>query len=75
MPGRYVEMLDAGVRAVARFHSHCPQTASAYYHPPRSGDEKQQQRSMLRVFDRKASYGGDEAGIAELRIDGDFGFI
>ncbi|KAL8252835.1 hypothetical protein R6Q59_036528 [Mikania micrantha] len=25
--GKYVEMLDLGVRIVARFHSHCPQTA------------------------------------------------
>ncbi|KAK9070761.1 hypothetical protein SSX86_011163 [Deinandra increscens subsp. villosa] len=32
--GKYVEMLDLGVRMVARFHSHCPQTARLYYHPP-----------------------------------------
>ncbi|KAK4743855.1 hypothetical protein SAY87_010167 [Trapa incisa] len=32
--GKYMEMLDAGVRIVARFHSHCPQTARLYYHPP-----------------------------------------
>ncbi|KAD4584693.1 hypothetical protein E3N88_22294 [Mikania micrantha] len=32
--GKYVEMLDLGVRMVARFHSHCPQTARMYYHPP-----------------------------------------
>lgn len=32
--GKYVEILDAGVRIVARFHSHCPQTARMYYHPP-----------------------------------------
>lgn len=29
-----MELLDAGVRIVARFHSHCPQTARMYYHPP-----------------------------------------
>ncbi|KZV36358.1 hypothetical protein F511_03799 [Dorcoceras hygrometricum] len=32
--GKYVEILDAGVRIAARFHSHCPQTARMYYHPP-----------------------------------------
>uniref|UniRef100_A0A1J3JM40 Uncharacterized protein n=1 Tax=Noccaea caerulescens TaxID=107243 RepID=A0A1J3JM40_NOCCA len=32
--GKYIEMLDAGVRIAARFHSHCPQTARLYYHPP-----------------------------------------
>ncbi|KAF5738385.1 hypothetical protein HS088_TW13G01284 [Tripterygium wilfordii] len=32
--GKYVEMLDVGVRIAARFHSHCPQTARLYYHPP-----------------------------------------
>ncbi|OVA07466.1 hypothetical protein BVC80_8715g1 [Macleaya cordata] len=32
--GKYIEILDLGVRIVARFHSHCPQTARMYYHPP-----------------------------------------
>lgn len=32
--GKYMEMVDVGVRIVARFHSHCPQTARMYYHPP-----------------------------------------
>ncbi|KAF3786311.1 hypothetical protein EJ110_NYTH25651 [Nymphaea thermarum] len=32
--GRYVEMLDMGVRIACRFHSHCPQTARMYYKPP-----------------------------------------
>ncbi|KAF6140717.1 hypothetical protein GIB67_035144 [Kingdonia uniflora] len=32
--GKYVEMFDLGARIVARFQSHCPQTARAYYHPP-----------------------------------------
>jgi hypothetical protein len=35
--GKYVELLDMGVRIAARFHSHCPQTARLYYHPP-AGD-------------------------------------
>jgi hypothetical protein len=37
--GKIVEMLDAGVRIVARFHSHCPQTGRMYYHPPGGSDE------------------------------------
>ncbi|KDP43559.1 hypothetical protein JCGZ_16846 [Jatropha curcas] len=37
--GKYMEMLDAGVRIVARFHSHCPQTARMYYHPPANSDD------------------------------------
>ncbi|KAI3991456.1 hypothetical protein MKX01_000543 [Papaver californicum] len=32
--GKYIEILDLGVRIVARFHSHCPHTARMYYHPP-----------------------------------------
>ncbi|KAL1225289.1 hypothetical protein V5N11_031671 [Cardamine amara subsp. amara] len=35
--GKYSEMLDVGVRIAARFHSHCPQTARLYYHPPSDG--------------------------------------
>ncbi|CAI0393809.1 unnamed protein product [Linum tenue] len=31
---KYMEILDVGVRMAARFHSHCPQTARLYYHPP-----------------------------------------
>ncbi|CAA7402899.1 unnamed protein product [Spirodela intermedia] len=34
--GRYVVILDIGVRIAARFHSHCPQTARMYYKPPAS---------------------------------------
>ena len=33
---KFIEMLDAGVRIAARFHSHCPQTARLYYKPPTS---------------------------------------
>ncbi|CAK9310290.1 unnamed protein product [Citrullus colocynthis] len=37
--GKFVEILDAGVRIVARFHSHCPQTGRMYYHPPANSDD------------------------------------
>ncbi|KAI3750272.1 hypothetical protein L2E82_20906 [Cichorium intybus] len=36
---KYVEILDLGVRVAARFHSHCPQTARLYYHPPSNSVE------------------------------------
>ncbi|CAH8384676.1 unnamed protein product [Eruca vesicaria subsp. sativa] len=38
--GKYGEMLDLGVRIAARFHSHCPQTARLYYHPPSDGHHR-----------------------------------
>ncbi|KAK4766765.1 hypothetical protein SAY87_008407 [Trapa incisa] len=37
--GKYVEMLDMGMRIAARFHSHCPQTARLYYHPPSTSED------------------------------------
>ncbi|KAE8715008.1 Detected protein of unknown function [Hibiscus syriacus] len=36
--GKYKELLEAGVRVAARFHSHCPQTGRLYYHPPPNSD-------------------------------------
>ncbi|GMJ14730.1 hypothetical protein HRI_005142200 [Hibiscus trionum] len=36
--GKYTELLDAGVRIAARFHSHCPQTGRLYYHPPSNSE-------------------------------------
>jgi len=36
--GKFVELLDVGVRMAARFHAHCPQTARLYYHPPSDHD-------------------------------------
>ena len=37
--GKYMVILDAGVRIAARFHSHCPHTARLYYHPPSNSDD------------------------------------
>ncbi|MCL7048739.1 hypothetical protein MKW94_010717 [Papaver nudicaule] len=42
--GKYIEMLDMGVRIAARFHSHCPHTARMYYHPPNHADLQQQHK-------------------------------
>ncbi|PIA50247.1 hypothetical protein AQUCO_01300766v1 [Aquilegia coerulea] len=41
---KYMELLDIGVRIVARSYSHCPQTARMYYHPP---SNVQDQRNQL----------------------------
>ncbi|KAF5737691.1 hypothetical protein HS088_TW13G00579 [Tripterygium wilfordii] len=41
--GKYMELLDAGVRIAARFHSHCPHTARLYYHPPSNSDDHHHQ--------------------------------
>ncbi|KAJ6895818.1 hypothetical protein NC651_022144 [Populus alba x Populus x berolinensis] len=35
MGGKYMDMF----RIAARFHSHCPQTARVYYHPPPHADD------------------------------------
>ncbi|WOH06481.1 hypothetical protein DCAR_0625909 [Daucus carota subsp. sativus] len=45
--GKYVEILDVGVRLVARFHSHCPQTARLYYHPPSTSTSTQQHQHLF----------------------------
>ncbi|PON74246.1 hypothetical protein PanWU01x14_050780 [Parasponia andersonii] len=37
--GKFVEILDQGVRIAARFHSHCPQTSRMYYHPPINAED------------------------------------
>ncbi|CDP19201.1 unnamed protein product [Coffea canephora] len=45
--GKYLEMLDVGVRILARFHSHCPQTARMYYHPPSNTEEQNHRHHPL----------------------------
>ncbi|KAH6827976.1 hypothetical protein C2S53_015139 [Perilla frutescens var. hirtella] len=42
--GKYLEILDVGVRIACRFHSHCPQTARMYYHPPAGHEDSGHQR-------------------------------
>ncbi|KAL5995258.1 hypothetical protein ACLOJK_025316 [Asimina triloba] len=37
---KYMGLLDAVMRIVARFHAHCPQTARMYYRPPASDDRR-----------------------------------
>ncbi|KAF7836075.1 uncharacterized protein G2W53_010934 [Senna tora] len=46
--GRFVEMLDQGVRICLRVHSNCPQTGRKYYHPPSvDGDHHRDARSAV----------------------------
>lgn len=45
--GKYMEMLDAGVRIAARFHSHCPHTARLYYHPPPANSDHDHNHNLL----------------------------
>lgn len=54
-----MEIIDVGVRLVARFHSHCPQTARLYYHPPSSNSTTQQHNQHLFGEDHAPPQHGD----------------
>ncbi|KAG2671674.1 hypothetical protein I3843_13G006000 [Carya illinoinensis] len=56
---KFVEMLDAGVRIAARFHSHCPQTGRMYYHPPANSEDNHQHHLL---FLHHHSHGGASGG-------------
>ncbi|KAM7472529.1 hypothetical protein LguiA_010712 [Lonicera macranthoides] len=62
--GKYTEILDLGVRIVARFHSHCPQTARMYYHPP--GDHHDDHHHFNGGDSVGNSSGGDVSGLAGI---------
>ncbi|KAK9178312.1 hypothetical protein WN943_027502 [Citrus x changshan-huyou] len=47
--GKYMELLDTGVRMAARFHSHCPQTARLYYHPPSDDHHHHHKNGSVRM--------------------------
>ncbi|KAI3913090.1 hypothetical protein MKX01_035665 [Papaver californicum] len=56
--GKYVEMLDLGVRIAARFHSHCPHTARMYYHPPNHADQQHQKEVIAAAGEGSSSNSG-----------------
>ncbi|KAI3445048.1 hypothetical protein Pfo_001713 [Paulownia fortunei] len=62
--GKYMELLDAGLRIASRFHSHCPQTARIYYHPPAGHEDNHHHdgggatREGAAVMGRLGSKGG-----------------
>lgn len=58
--GKYVELLDAGIRMAARFNSHCPQTSRMYYHPPSNHEDQQQYSDDHRLHHH--SYGVSRGG-------------
>ncbi|KAI3951266.1 hypothetical protein MKW92_035497 [Papaver armeniacum] len=60
--GKYVEMLDLGVRIAARFHSHCPHTARMYYHPPNHVDQKETMAATAAAGSGSSSSGGGGNG-------------
>ncbi|KAF5206866.1 hypothetical protein FRX31_003547 [Thalictrum thalictroides] len=47
---KYMEMLDMGVRIVARSYSHCPQTARMYYHPPSNAHQDQRNQFLNQIL-------------------------
>ncbi|KAI3888366.1 hypothetical protein MKW92_006682 [Papaver armeniacum] len=53
--GKYVEMLDLGVRIAARFHSHCPHTARMYYHPPNHHVDLEQHHQKEAIAEASSS--------------------
>lgn len=53
--GKYVEVLDLGVRIAARFHSNCPLTGRKYYHPPSSHMEDQKTNSATQKRESTAA--------------------
>ncbi|KAL5543488.1 hypothetical protein UlMin_007272 [Ulmus minor] len=59
--GKFVEILDQGVRIVARFHSHCPQTSRMYYHPPAPANSDNNHNNQLLYG------GGDDGGENQMR--------
>lgn len=56
--GKYAEMLGLGVRMVARFHSHCPQTARMYYHPPSSSIDNRVRSHVPSKLENQTNLGG-----------------
>jgi hypothetical protein len=63
--GKIVELLDAGVRIAARFHSHCPQTGRMYYHPPAASDDNHHLH-LLPYGGGAASGSGSGSGSSEV---------
>lgn len=53
--GKFVELLDAGVRIAARFHANCPQTGRKYYHPPSTRIEDQKTNSATQKRESAAA--------------------
>ena len=68
--GKIVEMLDAGVRIAARFHSHCPQTGHMYYHPLAGSEDNHQHHHQSHGG---ASKGSINVSMTQIRYCGNKG--
>uniref|UniRef100_A0A7N0UKZ7 Uncharacterized protein n=1 Tax=Kalanchoe fedtschenkoi TaxID=63787 RepID=A0A7N0UKZ7_KALFE len=62
---KYLEVLDAGVRIAARFHSHCPHTARLYYHPPSEDHHPQHQFHHSLISSQKSRSDNRMAAFAQ----------
>ncbi|KAF4365505.1 hypothetical protein G4B88_025684 [Cannabis sativa] len=62
--GKFVEILDQGVRIVARSYSHCPQTSRMYYHPPINVEDQQNNNNGHLFFSGAGltGFGGEVSG-------------
>lgn len=60
--GKYMEILEA-FRIVCRVHSHCPQTARMYYHPP---GENHSQANHGKVVNDGVVADGAESGNIDI---------
>ncbi|KAL1833326.1 hypothetical protein DCAR_0103414 [Daucus carota subsp. sativus] len=61
---KYMELLDAGVRIVARTYSHCPQTARMYYHPPAENHHHHDTHLHGGGGSGRVKQGGSKAGVS-----------
>ncbi|XP_059289271.1 uncharacterized protein LOC132042771 [Lycium ferocissimum] len=67
--GKYIELLDVGIRMVARFNSHCPQTSRMYYHPPSRHDEEDHHLHLFSHQNSSVNSGGvsgDATAVGDL---------
>ncbi|CAN6567273.1 hypothetical protein EV1_039312 [Malus domestica] len=67
---KLVEILDQGVRIVARSYSHCPQTSRMYYHPPPPSHEDHQHGHHNFHSGGATSSGGGDVVMAQMRFSG-----
>lgn len=63
--GKFGEIIDQGMRVVARFHSNCPQTGRKYYHPPPISDNDGRQSDCGAAV----GGGGDKTAFSVGSID------
>ncbi|MCL7051747.1 hypothetical protein MKW94_008066 [Papaver nudicaule] len=70
--GKYIEILDLGVRIAARFHSHCPHTARMYYHPPNHATylHQQHQKDQVLLNDQASSSSNGVFGLKAFGVIG-----